>query len=83
MPIDIGLGNGYLICHVRRDTGDDYDYCIVKGKRLDNENGKSLQDTCDKHGAKLSPLYAPLVGDDQREQEHQKVREQMALDYQE
>lgn len=60
MPIDMGLGNGYLICHVRRDTGEGHDYCIVKGKRLDKDGGKSFQDTCDDHGAKLSRLYGEI-----------------------
>ncbi len=60
MPIDMGIGNGYLICHVRRDTGDGFDYCVVKGKRLDKDGGKSLQDTCDGHGAKLSRLYGTM-----------------------
>ena len=57
MSIDMGLGNGYLIYHVRRDTGEGHDYCVVKGKRLDRTDGKSLKEKCDKHGAKLSRLY--------------------------
>lgn len=57
MSIDMGIGNGYLICHVRRDTSEGHDYCVVKGKRLDRKNGKSLTEKCDKHGAKLSCLY--------------------------
>jgi len=78
MPIDMGFGNGYLICHVRRDTGDNYDYCIVNGKRLDGDGGKSLQDVCDHHGAKLSRLYGTIRTADMIKSDESEARETMA-----
>jgi len=81
MPIDMGRGNGYLICHVRRDTGEGHDYCVVKGKRLDSDGGKSLQDLCDDHGAKFSRLYGVIRTADMIESDESEAREAMAETY--
>ncbi len=81
MSIDMGKGNGYLICHVRRDTGDYYDYCIVKGKRLDRDGGKSVKEKCDRHGAKLSRLYGTIRTADMIEADETEARESMAKTY--
>jgi len=81
MPIDMGIGNSYLICHVRRDTGEGHDYCVVKGKRLDKDRGKSLQDTCDDHGAKLSRLYGEIRTAEMIESNEAEARGAMAKTY--
>lgn len=81
MPIDMGLGSGYLICHVRRDTSEGHDYCIVKGKRLDRQGGKSLQEKCDRHGAKLSRLYGKVRTADMIESDETEARGTMANTY--
>lgn len=81
MPIDMGLGNGYLICHVRRDTGEGHDYCVVKGKRLDRQGGKSLREKCHKHAAKLSRLYGAFRTADMIESDESEARETMGNTY--
>lgn len=78
MSIDMGKGNGYLICHVRRDTGEGHDYCVVKGKRIDKDGGKSLQDVCDKHGAKLSRLFGEIRTAEMIDSDEAEGREAMA-----
>ena len=81
MSIDMGLGNGYLICHVHRDTGEGHDYCVVKGKRLDSKDGKSLKEKCDKHGAKLSRLYGTFRTSEMIESDETETRETMSQTY--